>query len=106
LERIEANNSLAATTVPGSGRAALLPVPHGCLVLTEAVQEEFQPSSLAVGLLAGATVLPSWMVSEVHRIIRIGKDLQNQQVQPIPSMPTDHIPQCHISTVLACLQGW
>ena len=66
-----------------------------------------------------------------HRIIRVGKDLQNHRVQPsthhhhahsvinhqgwkralrspcpIPTMPTDRIPQCYISSVLEHLQGW
>ena len=26
--------------------------------------------------------------------------------QPTPTMPTDHVPQCHISMALEHLQGW
>ena len=33
--------------------------------------------------------------------MKAGKDLSDPQVQPqpIPTMPTDHVPQCHISTL-------
>ena len=42
------------------------------------------------------------------RIIPVGKDLQAHQAQPqpTPTVPTAHIPQCHISMVLEHLQGW
>ena len=34
-----------------------------------------------------------------HRIIQVGKDPPRSQVQPHPTVPTDRIPQCHISMV-------
>ena len=38
----------------------------------------------------------------------VGKSLQDPQVQPepTPTMPTDHVHQCSISTVPEHLQGW
>ena len=43
-----------------------------------------------------------------YRIIKVGKDLSDHQVQPqpIPTVPTDHVPKCHIPAVLEHLQGW
>jgi len=36
-----------------------------------------------------------------HRIINDGKTSRviYSNHQPIPTMPTDHVPQCHISTI-------
>ena len=38
-----------------------------------------------------------------HRITTVGKDLQDPQAKPTPTMPT--VPQCHIPTVLEHLHG-
>jgi len=40
--------------------------------------------------------------------LRLEKPSQDPQAQPqrIPIAPIDHIPQCHISTVLGPLQRW
>lgn len=43
---------------------------------------------------------------ENHRVSKVGKDLSGHQGQPQPIPNAKHIPQCHISTVLECLQGW
>ena len=43
-----------------------------------------------------------------HRIIKVGKELYDDLVWPsaLPTMPTDHVRQCHIHTVLEHLQRW
>ena len=43
-----------------------------------------------------------------HGILNVGEDLQDPQVQPQhnPTIPTDHVPKCHISTVPEHLWGW
>jgi len=43
-----------------------------------------------------------------HRIIKFGKTTKiiSAICQPIPTMLTNHIPQCHISTFLEHLQEW
>lgn len=37
--------------------------------------------------------------SQKHRIIRVGEDLQDHQVQLLPTMPTNQVPQCHGCTI-------
>ena len=49
--------------------------------------------------------------SSNHRLVeslRLGKTSKITQSnhQPTTTMPTDHVPQCHISTALEHLQGW
>lgn len=46
-----------------------------------------------------------------HRIVNVGKTAKitksNHQPNPTqPTMPTDHVPKCHICTVLDHLQRW
>ena len=45
--------------------------------------------------------------SQNHRIIQVGKDFSDPQVQPqpTPTVPTAHIPQCHIPMVVEHPQG-
>ena len=38
--------------------------------------------------------------------MKVGEDLSDPSVQPHPTVPTAHIPQCHIPTALEHLQGW
>lgn len=44
---------------------------------------------------------------QINRIIKVRKDLQGHQVQPQPNhtVPLNHTPKCHTSTVLEHLQG-
>ena len=43
----------------------------------------------------------------IVRIIKVGKYLLRSTPIPThPTMPTDHVSQCHIYTVLEHLQGW
>lgn len=37
--------------------------------------------------------------SQKHRIIRVGEDLQDHQVQLLPTMSTNQVPQCHCCTI-------
>ena len=51
----------------------------------------------------GVTDGAVWDLLVPHRIVKVEKDLQDPQVQP--TVPTAHVPQCHISRVLEHLQG-
>jgi len=55
------------------------------------------------GLGWGLHMPKSWS----HGITKVGKDLLDNQAQPQPTftVPTDRIPQCHISMALEHLEG-
>ena len=44
-------------------------------------------------------------ITESLRLEKISKIIQSNH-QPTPTMPTAHVLQCHIDTVLGHLQGW
>ena len=45
-------------------------------------------------------------ISESLRLEKTMKITQSNPNPPHPTAPTDHIPQCHIPTVLKYFQGW
>ena len=46
-------------------------------------------------------------LTKIHSVLKVGENHYDDQFQPqpTPALPTDHSPQCHIFSVLECLQG-
>lgn len=65
-------------------------IPRGCYGQDQAGGRD--------GFQVGSLLKESWN----HGTIQVGKDHQDLHVQPqpIPLMPTDHVPMCHICTFL------
>ena len=63
--------------------------------------------SCFIGSLNGVFELLVQLKRKNHRIIKVRKDLRSPGSTPArPTMPTDHVPRCHISMVLEHPQGW